>query len=175
MANRDVKKPWKQKFFQEFTEYWINVAYMAIIFSVVIFYRRLVLAHYDIYLDDYFSGVFKALVIAKVVMIGAFLRISRKFEHKPLIVPVIYKAILFTLWVMLFDIVELFIRGFIHNPVLSEAFSELKGHVTKVWLGGALLIFFIFIPFFAFKELLRVMGNEKIKSLFFRRLDKPRE
>ena len=169
MENREVKKTWKQKLLREFTEYWINFAYMAIIFSAIIFYRRLVLAHYGIYLDDYFIGVFKALVIAKVVMIGAFLRISRRFENKPLIVPVIYKAILFTLWVMFFDIVELYIRGFIHTPVFMEAFNELKVHVTKVWLGGAMLIFFTFIPFFAFKELLRVMGKEKINNLFFRK------
>jgi hypothetical protein len=169
MEIREVKKTWKQKLLHEFTDYWVNVAYMTIIFSVIIFYRRLVLAQYDIYLDDYFSGVFKALVIAKVIMIGAFLRISRKFEQKPLVFPVIYKAILFTLWVMLFDIVELYIRGFIHNPVFFDALIELKSHLTKVWLGGALLIFFAFIPFFAFKELLRVLGNKKIKSLFFRK------
>lgn len=173
MENHKVKNSWKLILFHEFSEYWINVAYMAIIFSAIVFYRRLVLAHYDIYLDDYFSGVFKALVIAKVVMIGAFLRISRKFEHKPLIFPVIYKAILFTLWVMLFDIVEAYILGFIHTPVFSEAFIELKGHITKVWLGGAMLIFFTFIPFFAFKELVRVMGKEKIKHLFFRKQGEP--
>jgi hypothetical protein len=169
MGIEEVNKTWKHKLFREFTEYWINVAYMAIIFSAVIFYRRLVLAHYDIYLDDYFSGVFKALVIAKVVMIGAFLRISRKFEHKPLIFPVIYKSGLFTLWFMLFDIIEVYIRGFIHNQVFAEAFIELKIHLTKVWLGGSMLIFFTFIPFFAFKELARVMGNENIKKLFFKK------
>jgi hypothetical protein len=37
-------------------------------------------------------------------MIGSFLSINRIFEHKPLIIPTIYKAVLFTLWVMIFDI-----------------------------------------------------------------------
>jgi hypothetical protein len=167
MENNKGKKHWKQRFFHEFTEYWINVAYMAIFFSAVIFYRRLVLAEHGIFLNDYFLGVIKALVIAKVVMIGAFIRISRKFEHKPLWIPVIYKAVLFTFWVMLFDVVEVYISGFINTPVFSLAFEELKGHVSRVWLGGALLIFFIFIPFFAFKELVRVMGKEKVTRLFF--------
>lgn len=166
MENEKVKKSWKQKLFHEFTEYWMNVIYMALVFSAIIFYRRLVLAHYEIYLDDYFSGVFKALVIAKVVMIGAFLRISRKFEHKPLIYPVLYKAVLFTIWVMLFDIAEVFIGGLIHTLSLMEAFNELKIKMTNVWLGGALLVFFSFIPFFAFKELVRVLGKEKIRELF---------
>ena len=169
MENGKVKISWKQRFIHEFTEYWMNVVYMALVFSAIIFYRRLVLAHYEIYLDDYFSGVFKALVIAKVVMIGAFLRISRKFEHKPLIYPVLYKAILFTIWVMLFDIAEVFIRIFIHTPELMQAITEVKTHLNNIWLRGALLIFFSFIPFFAFKELVRVLGKEKVRELFLKK------
>ncbi len=166
MVNQATKKNWKQKLLKEFTEYWVNVVYMSLVFSAIIFYRRLVLAHYEIYLDDYFSGVIKALVIAKVVMIGAFMRISRKYEHKPLIFPLLYKSVLFTLWVMLFDIVEVFIRIFIHNPVFMDAINELKSHLNNLWLGGTLLIFFSFIPFFAFKELVRVLGEKKIRELF---------
>jgi hypothetical protein len=169
LKNREVKKSLKQKFLREFTEYWANVLYMALVFSAIIFYRRLVLAHYEIYLDDYFSGVIKALVIAKVVMIGAFLRISRKFEHKPLIYPVLYKAALFTIWVMFFDIAEIYIGSFIHNLSFTDSYFELETHVSKVWLGGALLIFFSFIPFFAFKELMRVLGKEKVRELFLQK------
>jgi hypothetical protein len=169
MADQEGKKSWKQKLLKEFTEYWVNVVFMSLVFSTIIFYRRLVLAHYDIYLDDYFSGVIKALVIAKVVMIGAFMSISRKFEHKPLIIPALYKAFLFTLFVMIFDVAEEFIRIFIKIPVLADAFNELKNHITNVWLGGALLIFFSFIPFFAFKELVRVLGGEKVRELFLHR------
>jgi hypothetical protein len=169
MENEKVKKSWKQKLFHEFTEYWMNMLYMSLVFSAIIFYRRLVLAHYEIYLDDYFSGVLKALVIAKVVMIRAFLRISRRYEHKPLVFPVLYKAVLFTIWVMLFDILEIYIRAFIRTPSPVKAFHELEIHLTNVWLGGALLIFFSFIPFFAFKELVRVLGKEKVKELFLQK------
>ena len=168
MEKQKLKKNLKQRIFNEFAEYLINFVYMAVIFSAVILYRRLVLAQHGIILEDYFAGVIKAFVIAKVVMIGAFLRISRKFEHKPLYIPVLYKAILFTLWVMIFDIIEIYIAGFIRNPDLAEALNELKGRLSLVWLGGAMLIFFIFIPFFAFKELNRVLGKKKVIDLFIR-------
>jgi hypothetical protein len=168
MGSPKNKRNWKQLLFREFSEYMVNVAYMSIMFSAVIFYRRLVLAHYDIYLDDYFSGVFKALVIGKVVMAGAFMSISRKFEHKPLIFPVLYKTVLFTFLVILFDIAEMFIRGLVQTPALGEAVDHLGTHLNRIWIGGAMLIFFIFIPFFAFKELVRVIGKDKIKNLFFR-------
>ena len=158
MENQQTKKNWKDKLKHEFIEYWINVAYLAIFFSVFIFYRRLILAHYDVYLEDYFMGVIKALVFAKVIMIGAFLRIGSRFENKPLIIPVLYKAFLFTLWVAIFDIAEEFIRELIHIHSFSGAVDELSKHFTNIWIGGVVVVFVSFIPFFALKELSRVMG-----------------
>jgi hypothetical protein len=50
-----------------------------------------------------------------------------------------------------------------------EAFNELKIELTNIWLGGALLVFLSFIPFFAFKELVRVLGKEKVGELFLKK------
>ncbi len=169
MITVGVKKSWKQKFKHEFTEYWINVAYMALFFSAVVLYRRLLLAEHGIVMEDYFAGVLKALVVAKVVMIGTFLRISRKYEHKPLIIPTMYKAVLFTLWVMVIDIVEVYIKAFIQTPDLAGAFDTLRLHIDLVWLGGAIVICVSFIPFFAMKEVSRVIGSEKFRGMFFRK------
>jgi hypothetical protein len=164
-----VKKNWKQKLFNEFSEYFINVAYLALFISAVVFYRRQVLAFHGIILDDYFFGLIKALVIGKVIMVGAFLRISRKYEHKPLIIPTIYKSIIFTLWVMVFDIIEVYIKSFIHTSNFSGAFSELMSHINQVWLAGAILIFIAFLPFFALKEIARSMGRGKLGELFLKK------
>jgi hypothetical protein len=171
MDNQKNKRSWKQKLFYEFREYLINVVYMTLFFSAVIFYRRLVLTQYGIILDDYFMGIIKALVIAKVVMIGAFLRISRKYEHKPLIIPTIYKSILFTIWVMVFDIIELYIKAFIKTPDFAEAFDRLLHHLDPAWFGAAVVICISFLPFFAMKELSRVTGSDKFRGLFFKKQD----
>jgi hypothetical protein len=168
LEDQKVKKSFKQKLFHEFREYLVNFVYMAIVFSAIVLYRRLVLAEHGIYLGDYFAGVIQALIIAKVVMIGAFLRISRKFEHKALIIPVLYKAFLFTIWVMIFNIIEVYIKGLIKTADMAEAFNQLRSHADLAWLGSLQLIFFCFIPFFAFKELSRVMGKEKIIRLFLK-------
>jgi hypothetical protein len=37
------------------------------------------------------------------------------------------------------------------------------------WLSSALVVFFVFIPFFAVRELGRVLGEGMISGLFFRR------
>lgn len=49
------------------------------------------------------------------------------------------------------------------------AFIELNSHLNLIWLGWAMLIFFIFIPLFAMKEVSRVMGGNKFSDLFFLR------
>ena len=62
-----TKKNWKDSLLKGFDEYLINFVYMAIFFSAIILYRRLVLAEYGIVLDDYFLGFIKALVFAVIV------------------------------------------------------------------------------------------------------------
>jgi len=161
-------RTWKQKLLHEFTEYWINVVYMALFFSAGIFYKGMILSHHGIPFDEYFSGVVRALIIAKVVMIGAFLNISRRYEDRPLIIPTIYKTILFTLWVVVFDIIEIIIRALIKTPDLVAAFQGLSGHITLIWLGGLTVIAVSFLPFFAMKELSRTMGSDALRSLFFK-------
>jgi hypothetical protein len=170
MEDKKVKKNWKQKLKHEFIEYWTNVVYLTIFFGVFAISRRLILAHYNVILDDYFVGLIKALVLAKVIMIGSIFGFAKGLEHKPLIIPVLYKTFIFTLWVALFSTIEALIKGFISTSSLSLAFDELmSNHITKKWFGEALMVMLCFIPFFAFKELSRVMGEEKIINLFFRK------
>lgn len=131
------KKTWKQKLFHELSEYGINVIYLTLFFGAYAVARRLTLAHYGIYVDDYFIALIKALVIGKVIMIAAFLNISKKFEGKSLIIPVLYKVFFFVVFVVLFDITEELIRGSIHNHSFRTAFEELTHqHFSKMWLGG---------------------------------------
>ena len=69
---------------------------------------------------------------------------------------------------MVFDIIEVYIKAFIHTSNFNGAFSELMGHINQVWLAGALLIFIAFLPFFALKEIARSMGRGKLGELFLK-------
>jgi hypothetical protein len=51
-------------------EYWINVAYLALVFAAFTQYRRFLLAAYDITYTNYWVAVIEALILAKVIMIG---------------------------------------------------------------------------------------------------------
>lgn len=159
----------KQKIKQELSEYLINVGYLALFFCTYAMARRLTLAQFGVTLDDYFIGIIKALVIGKVIMFASFLRISKSFEGKPLIIPVLFKVFLFVLAVIAFDVLEGFIKGIISTSSVSGAMEHIsEHHFSKMWLGGLLMIIISFIPFFALKELSRRLGHEKFRNLFFK-------
>ena len=97
MNNPDKKKEnIKKKIYNEIVEYWINVAYLTLVFAAFTQYRRLILAAHDITYTNYLVAVIEALILAKVVMVGDVIRLGRRLEQKPLIYPTLLKTVVFT-------------------------------------------------------------------------------
>jgi len=157
----------KQKILHELTNYWFIVLYLTIFFGVFSNYRRLLLAQYEISYEDYGISVIRALVLGKIVLVAETLRLGRGFEEKPLAVPTLYKAFLFTVCLAVFDIAEGLVRGLIGGLGPMGAVDEVMSQFNYEWLSMALIIFFAFIPFFAIRELRRVFG-ERVTDIFFR-------
>ena len=160
---------WKHKVYHELVDYWMNVVYLTLFFGVFMWYRRFILAEYEIAYLHYGIAVIQALVLAKVIMIGDIVRLGRGLEDKPLIFPTLYKAAVFSVFVGLFKILEHTIRGLLHRERLAGGMHDILSKGRNELLAYALIIFFTFIPFFAFKELGRVLGKGSIRHLFFRR------
>lgn len=170
MTNANKKKTgWKQKIVHEMIEYCTNFVYLAFFFGFFTWYRRLILAEYQISYLNYGVSVIEALVLAKVIMVGVALRLGRWLEDKPLIFPTLYKAVVFTICVGVFGVLEHTISGFLHGKGLAGGVNEIMNKGKYELLTRCLVIFFAFIPFFAFKELGRILGEGKISELFFRR------
>lgn len=169
MEVQTEKKTFKQKLIHELSEYMVNVIFLTLFFGAYFVARRLTLANYGIHMDDYFTAPIKALIIGKVIMIGSLFSVSRKYESKPLIIPVLYKMVIFLAFCLLFDLLEDFIKGWIHTGSPGDAINELvQHHFSKVWLAGLVMLAVSFIPFFMLKELGRVFGYNKFRDLFLR-------
>ena len=162
------KKGWKEKIFHEMVEYWLNFIYLALVFAAFTQYRRLVLAAYDITYTNYWVAVIEALILAKIIMIGAVFRLGHGLERKPLIYPTLYKTVVFSFFVGVFTVIEHVIMGLWHGKGLMEGLADFLGKGVHELLAGSLVLFVALIPFFAVKELGRVLGEEKIRTLFFR-------
>ena len=168
-AERDKQAGWKQKFIHEMTEYFINFVYLAVVFGAFTAYRRLILAEYQVSYLNYGIAVIEAAVLAKIILLGEAARIGRKHENKPLIIPALHKTVVFAIWVIGFKVIEHMIGGLLRGNGLAGGFHDLLSKSGYEILANALVVFAAFIPFFAIKELGRVLGREKLRALFFRR------
>lgn len=164
-----IRMNWRDKILHEMGEYLINVIYLTLVFAAFTQYRRLLLAAHDIIYTNYWVALIQALIFGKVIMFGALFRLGRSLEQKPLIIPTLYKAVVFTFLVAVFHLVEQAIKGLWQGNTLAGSLAAFLDQGRHELLAGSLIIFVALIPFFAVKELGRVLGEEKIRTLFFRK------
>jgi hypothetical protein len=160
---------WKQKILHEMTEYWINFFYLAFVFFSFTSYRRLILAEYHVGYSHYGIALIEAAVLAKVILLGEVAHVGRKHEDKPLIIPTLHKTIVLAIWVVGFKVLEHIIGALLRGKGLAGGFNDFISEGGYEMLANGLVMIAAFLPFFAVRELGRVLGREKLRALFFRR------
>ncbi len=156
------------RFLVELKAYWIIVLYLSIFFGVFTTFQRLMLAQHGIEYGEYGIGIIKALVLGKVILIAEKLGVGGRFRGKPLSIPTLWDTLIFTLCVALFHFAEVAIKHLIHAGTTGLA-AAVTSELDYAFVAHALVVFFAFIPFFAVRELTRVMGEGKLSQLFFAR------
>jgi hypothetical protein len=169
MTSKDPSAPgFKQKAEHELKDFlWISF-YLAFFFCALETYTLILLRKNDVSYLNYTFALINALVIAKVILIGEMAHLGRKAESKPLYLSVLYKSFLFGVLVFAFHIVEEFVKRIIHHEPFGTALHNVK--LDDV-LSRSIVIFCAFVPLFAFRELGRVLGEERLHALLFKRGD----
>jgi len=164
------KKPegFKERVRHELIEYAFNVIYLTIVFAAFTIYRRLLLSAHDITYTNYGFALIEALILGKVIMIGGVFHLGRGLEERPLIYPTLYKTVVFTIFCSLFTFADLAIKGLVSGHGVAAGLAEYAAQGYEVIFANSMVVFVALIPFFAMKELGRLMGREKIGRLFFR-------
>lgn len=169
----DSAKPTlKQKFSREMTRYCMYTAFFTLFFCAFSTYRRLILGEYAISYIHFGYSFVESLILAKVILIGEMFGLGERFSNKPLIIPTLYKTLVFTLFVLAFGIFEHFFMGFITGKNMTIVYQELIDKGIDEILMRMLVMFFVFILFFAFLEIGQVLGDNKLFNLFLRGKDK---
>jgi hypothetical protein len=116
----------------------------------------------------YGAALISALVLSKLVLIGEDLGLGERYERKPLLYSVIYKSFVFTLLAALFHVLEDAITGLLHGEGFAGAFAALGSRGVAEVLVAAWVLFCAFMPFFALRELERVLSERRFRDLFLR-------
>lgn len=159
----------KQRAYHEVREYVIIALYLWLIFGLLLLYKSVIMA--ENYLSFTANGValINALVLGKFVLIARALHLGNQSDHMPLIYPTLLKSALFSIVLACCKVLEEAAVGLYHGKSFSESIADLGGGTLKGILTLTVLLFVLLIPFFAFDELKRVLGEDKLAQLFFRR------
>src|SRR5262249_41083647 len=159
----------KEKAAEEFKEFWAIAIYLFLMFGAFTTYRRLVESESGVTYLHYGFAAAKALILAKVILVGQALGLGRRFEHPPLIKSVLFKCLVFGLFFLLFTVLEHVIDGLLHHKNLEDiAYSFVSAGSDEI-LARTIMVIVTFIPFFSFLETDRMLGKGKLFALFFRK------
>ncbi|MGB8874233.1 MAG: hypothetical protein WCB64_07005 [Desulfobaccales bacterium] len=164
----NAKEGLEKKIRHEMKQFVMVFLYLAILIGSFNTYKWLLMAEYHVGYFVYGYTLIEALVLAKVIIIGESLGIGQRFSNRPLIVPTLYKTLLFALFMLAFAILEHLIKGFLHGNDLAEVFQEVIRGRYEI-LSRILIMFVALIPFFAFGEAERALKEVNLFELFFRR------
>jgi hypothetical protein len=137
-------------------------------FQLLALTERMILRHYGVSTTVFVGATFMALIVAKVVVITDHFPLVNRFPEKPLIYNVVWKTLIYLAASVGAHYLEHLIRFFRKTHSLGEANRRLFTEIiwphfwcVQIWCFILLLIYC------AFRELVRVLGREKIVRMFF--------
>jgi hypothetical protein len=159
----------KEKLAHELRRLALLFVYLASFFTVFRLYTKLVLAEYEINSFAYGLTLLKSLALAKIVLTGDALRLGAGPRTRPLIVTTVYCALVFSVFAFAFEILEHIALDWFRGRGPSEVFAELLEHGWPHLVAMTAVVFLAFLPFFAFRETARALGENKLRDLFLKR------
>ena len=136
-------------------------------FQLLAFTRALILEQYGIQVSTFITATIGALIVAKVVLIIDLLPFVNRFPDKPLIWNITWKTVMYLLAALLFRYGEHLFHFMRTYGDIAAANRHLLNEIIwpHFWLVQLWLLVFLLI-YCTLSELIRVLGKERMKSIF---------
>jgi hypothetical protein len=157
----------KQKPYKGLKNYLILACYLWVVFALFILYGSVILSKHGIPFAPHGLALVNALVLAKVMLVTREVA-DKWFNEIPLFYTTICKSAAYAVLLVWLKTVEETALGLWRGLSYKESIVVAIGHGT---LTGTLVLMamlaVVLIPFFAFTELSRVLGEVELTALLF--------
>src|SRR3984893_18202406 len=157
----------KQRLFDEVIKFLAIAFYLWVIFGVFALHESVVSAKNHIDYHFYGFAVINALILGKVMLVAEDLHFADWFKDKPLIYPILCKAVAFSILFLVFDVLEEVLVGVFKGKTIGESIPTIGGGTPSGVFFVGIIIAVALIPFFAFREVGRAIGERSLHSLMF--------
>src|SRR5271168_4855945 len=141
MAERFEAKGLKSKIIHEFQEMLLISAFFGLFFFAFATYKMYLLHQFRSAQFVYVTALINTLVLAKVILLGDFVRVSKRLDHRPLLISAIYKAAFFAVLVAAFHWVEEFVKEANHSRDFADTLHETLQATSWPLLGLMVICF----------------------------------
>jgi hypothetical protein len=155
------------KIINELKKFLGMAVYLWVMFGLMALHASVVLAERHISYKFYGFAIVNSLILAKVMLIAEDLHLGETFKERPLVYPILYKAILFAIVFICFDVAEEVLLGLIRGKTVAQSIPDVGGGSPSGVFFVAIILSVGLIPFFAFREIGRVIGKHELRSLIF--------
>jgi hypothetical protein len=154
----------KERAVHQLKEFFVMFVYLWVLLTLFVINQSVVLAREAHYQAHFFAFI-NALILAKILLIGEDLHLGNRFRHKPLLYSIFYKCLVFMIFFIGVHILERVIEGVWRGHTIAQSFPDIGGGSLQGILSLAATVFVALIPFFAFREISRVIGPSELWSL----------
>src|SRR5262245_24927458 len=179
MATHAVKParsgPWTKVctvLLHEFHELLPPTIFFFVGFNLILFTKRLFLLDYLIQFSGFFLATTSALVVGKTVLVADMMPFLRRFDGAPLVQPILFKTIVYTVLVFIVRLLEAAIHYLIEGGVLGGGGFLRDGLGAFRWedfIAVQMWVFVLFLIYVTASELNKLFGDGELFKIFFTR------
>jgi hypothetical protein len=137
-------------------------------FNIIVLTTNLLARTYWFALSNFLAATLLALLVGKAVLIANKIRGIDRFRGAPLIKPILFKTVFYSLIVLLFRIIELMIHFSFDNDGFRVAFNEaVEAFTWRRFAAIQIWLFTCFLLYVTVVELSRALGPGRLKQLIF--------
>jgi hypothetical protein len=159
----------------ELRRFLIMFVYLWVVIGLFVLNETVILGERHINFTAQGFALINAAVMAKIMLIAEALKLGRRFEHLPLIYPVVHKSAAFAAVFIAFHTLERILVGVLGGHSVVDSMPRIGGGswsgVLTVWAIMTISL----VPFFALREIGRIIGEGRLWDLMFRRAPERRE
>ncbi len=150
----------------ELKEFVIIAVYLCVCFTAILNLKASILKAEGVEFAPFGFAVIKALICAKFVSVGHMLHVGERFKSLPLVWPTLYKSFAFLLLLLVLNALEEIGEGLLHHRAILDSLAEFGGGTLDQLIATSIVGLLILIPFFAFRTLGEVLGENNLVRVF---------
>ena len=150
---------------REFRHFLAIAAYLYVCFGALILLKSAILHGHGFQPMPWGFAVVKAALLAKFIMVGQALGLGRRFADRPLVWPILHRAVVFMLLLVALSIAEHVAAGLFSGRGVVESLREMAGGTAAEAGATVLVLLLILLPYFAFHVLAEALGQDRLMRM----------